>query len=260
MDNRPEINPQSNLSFSFSRNQSKTQYEPCYGWDLLKRAIVKVAWSPIVFFEAKRSTENFAFSDFLALDFDDGATMQEIAENFRDSTFLIGTTKNHMCDKSGVIAERFRLVVPWERRITNRDEYVASVSYYIKKYSSDEQCKDAARLFFPCREITYFQDFSPDLESANVTSAPEPPKHYEPKYDAITGNRIMPRNVFMFLTVGDFFGGGRNISCFITAKELRDGGLKQSEAIAVINKSPFDRTGFPDREIETAVRSAYKGK
>ncbi len=252
-----QIDSKSNLSFSYSKDNSPTDYRLCYGWELLKRAMVKVSWSPIVYFDGYRSADNFAFSDFMALDFDGGLSIAEVAEIFRDSAFLIGTTKSHLLDKGGVIAERFRLVVPWERRITSRAEYLASIAAYIKKYLADTQCKDAARLFYKCREIIHFQDPEPGLELATVTP-PEPKREYEPRINQHTGERMLSSNIINFLTRGLAFGEGRNISVFITALELFASGQSEHEIIDLIKGAPFERKGFSDREIESTVRSAIK--
>jgi hypothetical protein len=132
------------------------------------------------------------------------------------------------------------------------------MQYYGKKFGSDKSKLNGGMYFWPCTEIIMRQDPEPDLELASIT-APEPPKEYPIRRDAITGNRILPRHMVTFLTLGTTFGSGRNEACFITAKALAEGGIPLGETLAVISKSPFDRTGFTDRELETAVKSAYKG-
>ncbi len=263
--NKPEINPVSNHSFSFSREKSrqpnrfKSGFEICAGFDLLERAITKVVWSPSIFWGGNRLEANFAFSDFMALDFDSGPTIRDISEAFRDMSYLIATTRSHNVEKKGVIAERFRLVVPWERRITDLNTFRASITYYMDRYGADQACKDGARFFWPCVEIISKQDPDPDLELATITPYVGPQK-YEHRNDPITGERILPNHIQAFLIHGKNFGVGRNISCFITAKELCDGGVSEDDAISIISNAPFDRDGFPDREIISAVKSAYKGK
>jgi hypothetical protein len=261
--NKPDSAEKSNYSFSFHRNQNwkpheyAKNWERFAGWDHLARAILKVAWSPIIWKADRRRSEDFLFSDLLALDIDDGPSLDEMINALADSVVLIGTTRSHRKPKLGVVADRYRVIIPWERRITDAAEYQASISAYIKRYDADK-CSDTARLLWPCTEIAYRNDPADMLELASIT-VPEPPKEYPIRRDAITGNRILPRHMVTFLTLGTTFGSGRNEACFITAKALAEGGIPLGEALAVISKSPFDRTGFTDRELETAVKSAYKG-
>jgi hypothetical protein len=251
-----------NHEFSFHREKSFQPdrygygWESIAGWDLFKRAITKVAWSPIVYRDGKRAKTNFLYSDFLALDIDDGPTLDEMINTFQDSAVIIGTTRSHRKEKLGVIADRMRIVIPWERRITELREYEASVRKYINQYDADRAASDGARLLWPCVEIAYCNDPAEDLELASIT-APEPPKEHPIRRDAITGNRLLPRHMVEFLTLGTVFGDGRNVSCFITAKELATGGIPIAEAIAVISKAPFDRKGFSESELISTVRSAY---
>lgn len=263
MQNKPQVHPKSNFSFSFCRKKStdprqfKRDFQLCSGFGLLERAITKVVWSPSVFFDGIRGENSFAFSDFMALDFDDGQTIAEIQRAFEDSAYLIATTRSHLKEKKGVVAERFRLVVPWEERIRDLPTYRASIGSYIDRFEADQACKDGARFFWPCVQVIAYQPPADGLELASIT-APKPPKEYQPRRDAISGKRLLPRHIVEFLTVGTVFGEGRNVSCFITAKELCEGGISEAEALEVINNSPFDRTGFRECEIQSAVRSAFK--
>lgn len=285
--NRPEINPQSNLSFSFHRNKSfrEDQYAPgwelCDSWDLLQRAMTKVAWSSCIWSRHPdpssvkpwimrgyqnylyRAQGHFLFSDFMALDIDDGASIEEVAESLRDSAFIIGTTKSHRKEKitdSGIIkppCDRFRLVVPWERRITNLEEFRASMQHYGKKFGADRSKLNGGMYFWPCKDILFSQDPGLDLELATVFPAAEK-KEYTPRPDSLTGELRLSRNVDRFLADGIPFSNGRNNSCFFAALELKRCGVSMEEAYSIISSSKFSRIAFKESEILPTVKSAYK--
>jgi hypothetical protein len=256
----PNIDPNSNLSFSYSKNKSRTAYHICQGWELLKRAMIKVDWSPIVYFGNYRDGDNFAFSDFMGLDFDNTQPIAEIAEIFRDSAFIIGTTRNHMREKDGVIGERFRLVVPWERRITDRDEYLASIAAYIKKYSSDTQCCDAARLFYPCREIVHSQNPDPDLELATITQ-PVPRPEYVPRICSVSSKRMLNNKTLRLMQSGILFPGmQRDDSIYRASLDMFSCGYDLDEVVDKMRRININRKEPNGREFDSdkPVRSAWK--
>lgn len=258
--NRPEINPLSNLSFSYSKNKSLTDYRICQGWELLKRAMFRVEWSPIVYFDNYRDSANFAFSDFMGLDFDGGHSIAEIIEIFRDSAYIIGTTRNHMKEKKGIICERFRLVVPWERRITDRNEYLNSIAYYIKKYLADRQCKDAARLFYPCVDFVAGQEFAQGLELATVTLVkPKPP--YVPRICAITNKRLLNNKTLRLTRSGILFPGmQRDDSIYRASLDMFSSGYEFEEVVLKMRNINIDRSEPNGREFNSdkPVASAWK--
>jgi len=258
-----QIDPKSNLSFSFHRERSfigdrySRGWERCHGWDLIARAVLWGAWSPCIWEKGTRSKANFIYSDFLGLDVDNGLPIAEAVEMFRDTVHLIGTTRNHQREKKGVVADRYRIIIPWERRITCRREFESSLAAIGKKIDADSSGYDAARIFWPCTSIVSKIDPGSDWELATVT-APEPKREYEPRINQHTGERMLSSNIINFLTRGLAFGEGRNISVFITALELFASGQSEHEIIDLIKGAPFERKGFSDREIETTVRSAIK--
>lgn len=258
-----QIDSKSNLSFSFHRERSfignrySRGWERCHGWDLIARAVLWGAWSPCIWENGTRSKANFIYSDFLGLDVDNGLPIDAAAEMFRDTVHIIGTTRNHQREKNGVVADRYRIIIPWERRITCRREFESSLAAIGKKIDADSSGYDAARMFWPCTSIVSKIDPGLDLELASVVE-PEPPKEYRKRTNEHTGEIVLSKNIINFLTRGLVFGEGRNVSVFVTAKELFSCGQSEHEIIDLIKGAPFERKGFPDREIESTVRSAIK--
>ncbi len=282
-----QIDSKSNLSFSFHRNKSfkENQYasgwERSSGWDLLLRAMTKVAWSSCIWSRHPdpgsvppwtmrnyanypyRAQDHFLYSDFMALDIDDGASLEEVAESLRDSAFIIGTTKSHRKEKitdSGIVkppCDRFRLVVPWERRITDIEEFRESMQQYGKKFGADRSKLNGGMYFWPCNEIIFNHGPGHDLELASVFPAPEKVE-YTPRSDLLTGELRLSRSVDRFLADGIPFSDGRNNSCFFAALELKMCGVSMEDAYSIISSSKFSRTDFKESEILPTVKSAYK--
>jgi hypothetical protein len=91
----------------------------------------------------------------MVLDFDDPQmSLSEAIRTWQDSAHVIGTTKSHQVSKNGAPpCDRFRVAVPWSSRITDIKTYRYNMLQVSKSYPCDSQCKDGARLYYPCKEI-----------------------------------------------------------------------------------------------------------
>jgi len=124
----------------------------------IKEAILRFVWSPIVWKDGYRKSDNFSHADYCVLDFDDGLRLTDAIERtFCDMNFLIGTTKSHGIEKQGLIADRYRVIIPFTRRITDLNEFCSTMRHYVKFFDSDNTCIDAARFYFPCKTIASVQ-------------------------------------------------------------------------------------------------------
>ena len=117
-------------------------------------------WSPIIWQDNKRSKANFLEATVIALDFDDGKTIQEAVAEFGHLDCIIGTTKSHQIAKtssSGVVipaCDRFRVILRGSP-CSNRDNYEHTLRVLAGTAASDKSCTDGARLFYPCVEIVH---------------------------------------------------------------------------------------------------------
>lgn len=141
-----------------------TAYRPTSLKDFCQK-ITQFPWSPIVWRDGYRKIDNFISAQLLALDFDndpgdDITSLAQAMENiFPDYKHVIGTTKSHGIDKPGKgVADRFRVVLWFDRPITDRDEYRYNLTYAAKKWGTDMQAADAGRFFFPCKKIVAAAD------------------------------------------------------------------------------------------------------
>lgn len=117
-------------------------------------------WSPIIYKNNTRRTNNFAHSCIVGLDFDEGMTLGQATQNiFCDMRHIIGTTRNHQKQKKDKLpCDRFRVIMQFEKMITDMRTYKWNVQRLVSHYESDNNAKDAARLFFPCVEIVSMGD------------------------------------------------------------------------------------------------------
>ena len=93
----------------------------------------------------------------VALDFDSGMTISEAMNVFAPFNYILHTSTSHNVEKWGIVAERFRVILPFApsdlRFVSSRD----CKKVYLKLLSEfpqmDSACTDAARQFFPfCAE------------------------------------------------------------------------------------------------------------
>jgi hypothetical protein len=129
----------------------------------LERAITSSIWSPILWESGRRKRVNFKASTMLALDFDSGEWSLEDAFSFvSEMNFkaIIGLTKSHQLDKvspSGVVSpacDRYRLLLPLSSPITCSTIYDLEMRRLMSFMPVDRSCRDTARFFYPCREIS----------------------------------------------------------------------------------------------------------
>lgn len=139
--------------------------QACLGLAGMAEVVRVSTWSPATFVSGKRRSANFEASSLVVLDVDGGIQLDEALAEFEGYAHLIGTTRNHRKDKNGVTADRFRVVLTTSQVITTRDEYEATLRWAMTKWPfADEQCKDAARQFFPCQSIVSLVEDGQRLE------------------------------------------------------------------------------------------------
>ena len=92
-----------------------------------------------------RSGKNYLESNILAVDIDNGLTIEQAISNPFVQTFcgILYTTPSHTDDD-----HRFRLVFESERLIVSAQEMRYALSGLIRKFGGDKKCQDACRLFF----------------------------------------------------------------------------------------------------------------
>jgi hypothetical protein len=214
--------------------------------DTLARVIKERAWSPIQWWNGGRRKEsNFARAGWCVFDFDDGmVSVQQAIRTFQDCIHVIGTTKSHRPDH-----HRFRVLVPFERPIENAYEFKGNMRYWIGRFGSDDQCVDAARFYWPCKEIMSVA-FTGETLEVILPPPPIPPKDFS----AYRSAKALPTWAKGVLLTGAP-RGKRNSTCYRLGLYLAQCGFDTDEIVGLIQASPID---LPVDEVTRAVVNGVK--
>ena len=230
-----------------------------------KIILLSCVWSPIVWRGNVRNGSNFKEATYLALDFDDGRyTLRDAEKWVQDGKWsaIIGTSKSHQKEKvskSGVVqpaVDRFRIVIPFERTITRVAEYKAVMAEILKDIPADQACKDAARFFYPCKEII----FENSAGSFEIPSIPEKILQYsEPQIERVDLDRISEGMFPVWMLSALNYGvpaGQRNVTLFRIAATLAYAGYTDEQILEIVWDSPFRDLGR--QEVEQTVRNGIQ--
>lgn len=237
--------------------------DPC-DLKLLGKVIQRYMWSPGVFANNHRSTANFLYSDFIGFDCDnnDGEiySLEEAINNWQDSECIIATTRNHMKEKASDSAvhpavPRFRVITRWESRITDAKVYQHTVRSYLKNNTQyDRACSDPARMFYPCTKIV-FSNY--DGYRQPVLDVPQVMKDHRLQ-QLLTAKQGIDATIVKFLKMGKIFGGGRNISVYVSTLTMLRSGYSAEKVLELIEKSPFSREHFSEIELMRAYNNGLQ--
>lgn len=110
----------------------------------------------------RRNKSYWHSQEVIALDFDDGMTLQEAVTEFSDTAVFIYTTFSHREEQ-----HKFRVVFILDRILDKIEEFDCIVDKLLSKYpQADKHCKDGTRLFFGGKEIIE-QNFNNRLKVNN---------------------------------------------------------------------------------------------
>lgn len=226
------------------------------------------AWAPIVWRNGKCLSEDFVSSGWVSLDFDEGMyTLVEAIREWSDTVHIIGTSKSHQLKKNGKAPkDRFRVVVPWEKPITDQATYSYNVELLIRRYGADRTCHDAARFFWPCREIVSLQltgYLQPVLPYAPPETIPVNSAQLAELRRDLFG-RDLPLWIARLLRgempKSDKLQGSRKWACNAAARHLKSLGWSSQDVSTLLHSAEFDRKDFDPSEIDAAVKSAFTSR
>ena len=224
----------------------------------IANGMVSYAISPAIWSNGHRTKENFIKADWIALDFDEGPSIGEILDALCDHIHVLGTTKSHGIAKGDKPpCDRFRLMLKCPVTITSSWDYEATVSHYVDRYDADGQCIDAARFFWPCREIVSIE---PEGYTVDIHRGEEPRK-YSPTARPSDSEILV--NVPPWVKDWLLYGcpdGERNVTCFKTAIWLTKCGYAEEAIIDMVMSSPIplDHSHKVFVEVCHAIRSGRK--
>ena len=102
----------------------------------------------------RRSNENWESQQILALDFDEGLTLEEACndEFFLEKAAFLYTTFSHTKEQ-----HKFRVVFVIDEPLTDYKELELIMEFLFERYPfADKACKDGSRLFFGGKEVKPF--------------------------------------------------------------------------------------------------------
>lgn len=223
-------------------------------------SILNFTWSPIIFRQYTRNQQNFHMATVVGLDFDnkDEVTMplgNAVDNVFCDLRHIIATTRNHQKPKDGSPpADRFRVILQFERPIYDLRTYRYNVSRLVRHWGSDEAAKDGARLFFPSVEIVSKGD-------GDLLEVLTPPPSYmntackDAELEAFAKLGTLPiwlqRNLHQTVT-----NGHRNAAVFGMASDLSKIKSDKDFVVSHIKSSQVWKDNLHDQEfINGALRT-----
>jgi len=212
----------------------------------LSQVITSKVWSPISFKKGERAGANYEWSDWCVLDVDNTMTTDEALIEFDGYRFMIATSKSNRPSYNS-----FKICIPWERRITDANTYTYNLTRLINRLGTDAACKDAARFYWPCREIHTVK-----LTGKSMEISKPPKKVYSAVYsDKAKGlPRWLERKLRELVAIG-----GRHNRLFSLGCDLGRMGFEELEAFEVIIKY-WNQEGarFGDDEIRRQVENGVR--
>lgn len=212
--------------------------------------ILKHVWSPIIWRDGKRNTDNYLRSDLAVFDFDNGKmTLDEALKTFANFRAVIAPTKSHRIEKDGQPAvDRFRVVIPWRGTVSDYRAYRQNLERLYKRLPCDQQCKDGARMYQPSTALASVREGN-SLICRPYVAPPE--RKVNPYY---AKNGVMPR--FLEDMIREVpSAGNRNTHCFRIAAKMSEYGFSEADAVSVVLSCAAD---LPSREKEITARSGYR--
>lgn len=195
---------------------------------VLARGVLKYAWAPGIFEQGYRCKANFLFADWIGLDFETHEfTLAQAERKFCDMVHVIGTTRSHGLSKDGAPpVDRFRVLIQLEKRCHDRAAFEATLKAIRKVYPIDKACIDAARHFFPCKDIISVQD-----DGFRQEIIPPEPARLRPVHFGIMPARVR-RLLASVVPVG-----ARNTTFYGVGKDLMRAGFSAENALTLIVES-----------------------
>lgn len=218
------------------------------------------AWSPSVFTTQYRSLANFISMELIALDVDEGLSLDEACKVFKDYQHVIGTSRSHQKEKampSGKTkpaCDRYRIVLRLSKPITDQDTYYATYQSLRTRFPFiDPVCNNADRMFYPCLEVV-----QGDNKGAVVDPVAPPPKVEKVKRELSDEQKgKLARHTLEFITLG--VSTDRHKALFKAARDFQEQGYDEAEALEKLMLSPTcGEPGMEPAEFEKQVAKIYK--
>ena len=170
----------------------------------------------------------------------------------QDHKGIIATTRNHRKEKNGVICDRFRLVIPFDKPITDLETYKYNMRLALDRWPwIDKNALDGARFFFPSNKVIY-------LDSKAIYSwetKPIEPCRNENFYVKKIDGKI-PLWCLNFINDGTLCrNNSRHLTVYAVAYALFEQGFSTGQIYRLITRAPINWRGV---SWEASVADARK--
>ena len=141
-----------NVSYSNDKSEHPAdgyEYVECTTDKFTDLILESKALSAQRFKDGHRSAANsIGVQNTLWLDFDDGLSIEQAKERFKDYWYVIYTSMNHQKDKHGKVCDRFRVVLKVKEPMPkDKNKYQEVMKRIITDLGADEACKDYSRYY-----------------------------------------------------------------------------------------------------------------
>lgn len=220
--------------------------------DTLPDIITKHTYSLATFKDNHRTNANYQQVPAIGLDFDDGLSIEDARDVFKDYKHIIGPTRNHRKPKNGVVADRFRVILFLSEPITDRNVYLATIGSLLEQFpAADRACKDPARMFYPCTVVDKYVKSGKLIDPVPATERPPSPSLMV----ELKGRGRLLQTTYDFL----MFGADQNWNhrLYAAAKDLQQQGYSREEAEEILVLATLRYEGRLDGADKKSIESAF---
>lgn len=226
----------------------------------LGELVTAVPYSLSTFKDGYRNKANFISAEALGIDFDEGFTLAEAEEAFRDYRHIIAPTRSHQKEKNGVVQDRFRVILFLSSPISDAATFESTWFSLAEKWPAlDRACKDPSRFFYPSQ-------FVHSIQETGMMVDPVPPKP-KVKSDPVDLSTLLPGDrgklskETLNLLIDGKEQGGRNHAVYKAAKDFQQNLYTLDETLATIIAS-LEQNGtidvdFDENEVTSTIQSAF---
>lgn len=212
-------------------------------------------WSCGIFKDNYRDLQNFERAYFIGLDVDEGMTLKEATEAFKDYAHCIVTSRSHQKEKHGKVADRFRVVLKLEKPIDSAEHFYSTWHKLQEKFPAiDPACKDPSRMWYTGKNIVSVKEQG-DLVEVCTEKVERPEAEVIEIDENNLGRLSMLTNNFLEFGAKP---GEWNRRLFRAAKDMQEQGYSYDLAVLKLRRATLNFEGELDENDLQTITSAFK--
>jgi hypothetical protein len=202
--------------------------------------------------------------NLLAFDIDDDMTLEEAKEKLKEYTYCIYTTKSHQKEKNGIICDRFRVLIPTDKKFyvpkTKYKELYKNVEQLLG-IENDSATRNPTRLFYTNPDAEVLTNIGSLLSIECCIPSTDKEIDYNKRinfiYDNLDDDELTRRaHGFIKWFIANTNLGTRNDNLYKASKyamELYQGDVNQVEYFVELLNSQLSEP-LPEHEVNTILR------